>query len=667
MKNFLEKILNFIKKHKKKVIIILAVIIIFTIFRTIQKSKSPKGPTISRSETTVLSKKDVVSSVNESGVVTAETSTKVFAEKPLPVKEVYKKVGDTVKEGEIIARLDDSSIRQQLAQKQAAISSTNNSAGVQIKSAKDKLNEARRNKQDGTNSSMQAANNSVVSSYDAWQSAEKSYLDLKKSIDEGYNDQIIASNSSKDGLNSSIKSAELNREQTLQKKSETRDKASEYDDKASDARRDVRRYEEDVYSAQIDVNEKQNDVAIAQANLEAALQPVKEKRNKKNKTSNEVTSTSNENNLITKSAIDENNENEINTLRSHLSNAQKDLTDANRKLSKAQKNLASAEADLAKYESSAETARDSYDSIDKEIEQNNLALENAKSSLETSYVQDAASTKSRQDQLKTLRQSADSAHNSYLSALENAKLTEISIEDEIKALENNLRSANASADNSMNTVDLKYLKEDLAQTIIKAPTSGTITELNADVGTAPTDAVAKVESVNKVQIQSHIKEFDVNKVKVGMKVEITSDALEKSDKFEGRVLSIEPTPEKKAQGANSNEVYYKTTIEVTSKDTTKLIPGMNVRSKYVLEENKNVFAVPSTAIYEKGNKKFVLGIKKSSTSSEIKEYEVKTGIENDIETIITGDNVREKLIIINSPENYSNGMEITVVDSEAIK
>ena len=631
MKNFLEKILNFIKKHKKKVIIILAVIIIFTIFRTIQKSKSPKGPTISRSETTLLSKKDVVSSVNESGVVTAETSTKVFAEKPLPVKEVYKKVGDTVKEGEIIARLDDSSIRQQLAQKQAAISSTNNSAGVQIKSAKDKLNEARRNKQDGTNSSMQAANNSVVSSYDAWQSAEKSYLDLKKSIDEGYNDQLIASTSSKDGLNSSIKSAELNREQTLQKKSEARDKASEYDDKASDARRDVRRYEEEVNDAQDEVN----DMQMAVSKIENTM------KNNEGQASN----------------------NNWNTLK----DAQKDLTDANRKLSKAQKNLASAEADLAKYESSSDSARDSYDSIDKEIEQNNLALENAKSSLETSRLQDSASAKTRQDQLKTLRQSADSAHNSYLSALENAKLTEISIEDEIKALENNLKSANASADNSMNAVDLKYLKEDLAQTIIKAPTSGTITQLNADIGTAPTDAIAKVESVNKVQIESHIKEFDVNKVKVGMKVEITSDALEKSDKFEGRVLSIEPTPEKKAQGANSNEVYYKTTIEVTSKDTTKLIPGMNVRSKYVLEENKNVFAVPSTAIYEKGNKKFVLGIKKSSTSSEIKEYEVKTGIENDIETIITGDNVREKLIIINSPENYSNGMEITVVDSEAIK
>lgn len=665
MKNFLEKILNFIKKHKKKVIIILAIIIIFTIFRTIQKSKSPKGPTISRSETTLLSKKDVVSSVNESGVVTAETSTKVFAEKPLPVKEVYKKVGDTVKEGEIIARLDDSSIRQQLAQKQAAISSTNNSAGVQIKSAKDKLNEARRNKQDGTNSSMQAANNSVVSSYDAWQSAEKSYLDLKKSIDEGYNDQLIASTSSKDGLNSSIKSAELNREQTLQKKSEARDKASEYDDKASDARRDVRRYEEEVNTAQDKVNKKQNDVTEKQAKFEAALNPKKVKRSK---TSNEVTLNTNENNLITKSAIEENNDTvDTSTLKRDLEKAQKDLTYANRELSKAQKNLASAEADLAKYESSAESSRDSYDSIDKEIEQNNLALENAKSSLETSRLQDAASAKTRQDQLKTLRQSADSAHNSYLSALENAKLTEISIDDEIKALENNLQSANAGADNTMNAVDLKYLKEDLAQTIVKSPTSGTITELNADVGTAPTDAVAKVESVNKVQIQSHIKEFDVNKVKVGMKVEITSDALEKSDKFEGRVLSIEPTPEKKAQGANSNEVYYKTTIEVTSKDTTKLIPGMNVRSKYVLEENKNVFAVPSTAIYEKGNKKFVLGIKKSSTSSEIKEYEVKTGIENDIETIITGDNVREKLIIINSPENYSNGMEITVVDSEAIK
>ena len=269
--------------------------------------------------------------------------------------------------------------------------------------------------------------------------------------------------------------------------------------------------------------------------------------------------------------------------------------------------------------------------------------------------------------LKTYRSSADTAHNSYIAALENLKSTEVSVDDEIRALENNLKSANAGADNSMNAVDLKYLKEDLADTIIKSPVSGAITELDAEIGTAPTSAVAKVETLNKVIVESHIKEFDVNNIKLGMKVEITSDALSKKDVFEGKVISIDPTPEKKAQGATSNEVYYKTQIELVSKDLSKLKPGMNVRVKYILEENKDVFTVPSTAIYEKGNKKFVLGIKKSASGSTIQEYEVKTGSENDIETIITGDNVRNKLIIINAPENYSNGMEISVEDSPEIK
>lgn len=305
--------------------------------------------------------------------------------------------------------------------------------------------------------------------------------------------------------------------------------------------------------------------------------------------------------------------------------------------------------------------------MDKEIEQTTLAADNARNSLASSYEQDVSSKKSREDMLKTYKENAENAHHSYVAALESLNSTKVSVDDEIRALENNLKTANASADNSINAVDIKNLKKDLADTMVKSPVSGAITELNADVGNTPTGAVAKVETLNNLIIESHIKEFDVNNVKLGMKVEITSDALTKKDVFEGKLISIDPTPEKKAQGSSSNEVYYKTQIELVSRDFSKLKPGMNVRVKYILEEHKDVFTVPSTAIYEKGNKKFVLGIKKSAGSQTIHEYEVKTGSENDIETIITGDNVRNKLIVLNSPENYSNGMEISIEDSSKVK
>lgn len=613
----MKKFLDFIKRNKKKAIVVAVIIVALLIISIIKKKSTPSGPMISQSETTTLAKKDLISSVNESGVVKAESSMEIFAAKPLPIREVYVKVGDKVKKGDVIAKLDDSTIRQQLAQKQAAIKSTNISAGTQIKGAKDKLSEAKRNKAEGTNAAMQSANNAVVSAYDAWQAAEKTYLDYKKSIEEGYNDQIIASQTSQDGLISSINTAELTKEQSIQKRSETFDKISENENKADDAKDDVRRYERKVREIQDEIED-----LSTEAELNNEGKPV------------------------------------IN---------QSDLNDLNRKLSKAQKDLAQAEADKSKYESIAEESRNAIDSLDKEIEQTSLAAKNAKSSLESNLLQDGASKRNRQDVLATYKKASESAHNSYIAALENVKTTSVSVDDEIRALENGVQSANASADNTINAVDLKYLNEDLADTVIKAPTDGTITELSAEVGVTPSAALAKVETLSTIQIESHVKEFDVNKVKVGMKVEVTSDALNKGDVFEGKVISVEPTPEKKAQGSTTNEVYYKTKIELTSKNIEKLKPGMNVRVKYILEENKNVFAVPSTAIYEKGSKKFVLGIKKSAGTSTIKEYEVKTGSENDIETIITGDNVCDKLIVVNTPEDYSNGMEINLVDSADMK
>ena len=75
--------------------------------------------------------------------------------------------------GQIIAKLDDSSLKQQIKAKEALIASNNRTSGIQVKSAKDKLNEALKGKNDGTNSQVVSANANVLQTYDQWQLAEK--------------------------------------------------------------------------------------------------------------------------------------------------------------------------------------------------------------------------------------------------------------------------------------------------------------------------------------------------------------------------------------------------------------------------------------------------------------------------------------------------------------
>ncbi|MFB0971910.1 MAG: biotin/lipoyl-binding protein, partial [Neofamilia sp.] len=187
----MEKFKLFFKNHYKKLIIgvALAAGIGFIGSQFLSKGQS-KYPEITKSETTLLAKKDFVNSISESGKAKSETTRNVYAEKALPVKEIKVEVGDTVRTGDVIAILEDSTIQQQLEQKQAQIAATNRNAGSQIKSARDRLNEAIRNRDQGTNSQVVSAQNAVVSAYDAWQSAEKTFENLNNSVATGYNEVI---------------------------------------------------------------------------------------------------------------------------------------------------------------------------------------------------------------------------------------------------------------------------------------------------------------------------------------------------------------------------------------------------------------------------------------------------------------------------------------------
>ena len=243
-------------------------------------------------------------------------------------------------------------------------------------------------------------------------------------------------------------------------------------------------------------------------------------------------------------------------------------------------------------------------------------------------------------------------------------MADAAVNNEINTLKDQLRSAKSSNDNSVNAVDIKNLKEDLADTIVKAPISGTLTYVSDNIGAAPNGAIAKIETLSQLQIKSKVKEFDINKVKVGMDVEITSNALGKEAVYTGKVVSIDPVPIEPEKGTQNKDVSYKTVISINDSDKTQLKPGMNVKVKYVIKDTKNVLTVPTNAIYEKGSKNFVLALVKTVKGYEVKEFEVNKDLENDFETIITGKDIKSNMIVINSPENYSNGMQISEISSQ---
>ncbi|WBW50254.1 efflux RND transporter periplasmic adaptor subunit [Peptoniphilus equinus] len=625
---------------------------------------------LQKADTTLVARKNFANTVTESGTVISEDSSDVFAQKSLPVSSIEVEVGDTVVQGQIIAKLDDSSIRQQIAAKEALIGSTNRAAGVQVKGAQDKLNEAVKGKAEGTNAQVVSANAGVLQAYDQWQLAEKTYDDYLRSLDMGYNDAVAAQISADTNLQNSLNTQSLAYEQSREKLAELeiQTRNAEYSYQAASAQVEALKSEDNA------VTRRMNDLTLEIENLSAQLQMRSGVGGAM--TSNVTGNVTTDNTAVNDAASDVNGANamaadaslradevDMDAIRADIENRKRELNELTMRSAELKTDIAEAEAEKSKFKALLDTNHDTRLALEKEIEQQALGVENAQKTMAAQAKQDQLAKQSREDTLRTYQKNAADARNAYERAKENVTVALAQQDSEIRALQSGVEQAQAGGDNSVNSVDLKNLYEELEETTIKAPISGTITQVDMVKGQVPTQAVAHIQTVKRTVVESQIKEFDFPKVHVGMEVEITSDALGRDTVFKGKVASIDPVPKAADPSAQKQEVSYGTKITFEDPDN-KLQPGMTVRIRYVLEAKDDVIVIPATAIYKKNDKDFVLLVDDSDTAT-IREVNVRIITGNDVESVVESDHFKGKVRVLNMPDQYPSGTEVQLVDTVA--
>lgn len=631
------KIKNFLSKHKKMVAVGVAIIALIGGYSALTK-ENKNYTELSKNETTLIQKKDFVNTITESGKVKSEDSVDVYAEKSLPIKEINIKVGDKVTAGQVIAKLDDSSIRQQIETKQAIISSTNKSTNVQIKSASDKLNEAITNKNNGTNSQVVSANTAVLQAYDQLEAAQKTYDDYLRSINEGYNDAITAQKASDTNLQNTLDSQNLAYRQAVQKLNELNSELANAQNMYNEKSRELENLKAQDEATTRQINQLTLDIEDATIQLQA---------------------------INTGSSTNANNQNQVNTQQETIRQYKQQLNELTIASAQLKSKMSEVEAERAKYKSQLDASESTGRALEKEIEQQSQNLQNTVNSIEAQKNQEQSAQKSRQDMLATYQNNIQSALNNYESAKKNLSVALAAQESEIKSLKSGVEQAKASGDNSVNSVDLKNLYEELEKTVIKAPITGTVTKMDMVKGQVSTVAVAQIQTLERKVIESQVKEYDYPKIKVGMEVDITSDALGRDKIFKGRVESINPTPKTaELNQAQANEVAYTTKISIDDSEQ-QLQAGMTTRIKYVLDSKKDVLTIPTMSIYKKGDKNFILVADDAQTTT-IREVEVRIVGGNDVESIIESDEVILGLRVINSPDKYQSGTEVKLIE-EAVE
>lgn len=688
MKNLYIRTKNFIFKNKitKILGLLLLIALAFLIFKIISgKINGKEGETISSNQVVTLKKGSVTNSVTEKGKVVPSNSVEVFAEKPLPVTHVNVKVGDLVKKGDVIAQLDSSSIEQQLKSRRAQKSATDKNLSAQISAAKKRLDEAISGRDSGKNPAIVAAETSLTQAMDQYLAAQKSYDDFKRSLDEAYNQGMVAEKSTRENLAYQEEATDLKYRQLQDDMNKNANKIADNRALASDKARQEAYLQNALDNEKrrltelgISIKEEQGRLSEAQEKVtslqseKSALQARKDQLNlqkSEEKDPQKLIEIENDLNKVNSDIIKNQGDIEAINFEEIKKSANENINKLTRtqneveiEVNRISEDLATAKADQQKYTSEAEAMEKELEGQGKQIDATRLEVKKAKEDLSSDADKAIKSQKARDDELKTLAQNLETARDNYESAKRNLESTKTQVANEISGLSDNLKTAKAGA-NNLDSVEIENLTEELEKSLIKAPADGTVTEVNAKEGQAPAAAVAKIETIDTLRIESQVKEYDKNSVAVGTLVEITSDSA-LGETYKGKVISIDPVPMAASADNKTGEVLYKTTIELDEGQETKLSPGMTLRVKYIMSEEKNTFKVPTDAVFERDGKNYILALKDMGKDKyQIQKVEVSLGLSNDAETAIKSKDLKENDKVLATSGGYGEGNTVTIEES----
>ncbi|MEM1171104.1 MAG: efflux RND transporter periplasmic adaptor subunit [Cyanobacteria bacterium P01_H01_bin.35] len=276
----------------------------------------------------------------------------------------------------------------------------------------------------------------------------------------------------------------------------------------------------------------------------------------------------------------------VKTAREGVRVAEANINSAKAKVEIADANISSAKAKIEIADANVSSAKAKVDIADSNVKSAKARVDSAEANLSSSMAQ----LRSAEAKVNSAKANVSSARAEVESALSN-------IDSAI---------ANVSSDEAR----LEERQTQLAQTLMKAPANGIIAERIARVGdvTSSSKMLFSIIKDNQLELQLEVPETQLPQVKIGTKVQITSDA-DSRIKMSGIVREIAPLVNEETREAtvkidlpNSNllrsGMFLRATITTATNQGLKIpakavLPQADGQSiVYVLQNNNQVKAVP---------------------------------------------------------------------------
>lgn len=208
---------------------------------------------------------------------------------------------------------------------------------------------------------------------------------------------------------------------------------------------------------------------------------------------------------------------------------------------------------------------------------------------------------------------------------------------------------------------LEKARADLEDTEIVSSIDGTVVRVNSNVGqfadTVEDDKpILSIENLEQLEMEIQVSEYSIGKVQVGQKARITADILNGGEAA-GEVVKISPTGEEKDGG--SSERVIPITIRIDTADT-RLIAGITAKAEIQIQQAKDAFVVPVTALFEGEDGLYIA----AAENQQVKRIPVEMGVDGDVNVEVIprdGAGLSEGMLIITNPDpQLADGAPVAV-------
>lgn len=263
------------------------------------------------------------------------------------------------------------------------------------------------------------------------------------------------------------------------------------------------------------------------------------------------------------------------------------------------------------------------------------------------YQKVAAAIAEAQARLPELEKAIGAAKTSY-----NTEKT--STDRAITACLDTIESSKYQSKDSAADETVKNLMEQLADCKLTAPIDGVVTSVAVSVGdmNTPGATIITIENTNSMKLVVDVAETDILKLNEGMDAVVTTDATDEKE-FSGtisRVVRVKSSASAAAPTGDAAAAVSGYLTEISIKNASDLLIGMNAKAKILLKERKDVLCIPYDLVRtdEDGSTYVLIAEKTSDLTATAKRVSVELGEEIDYYVEVTGGELKEGDLLVSN-------------------